>query len=81
MEGEPVADVEEAVSYQEVVRLFAELPKIYRFVLEMRLLLGYSGKIAKCLGLTENAVNGVVPYTAGPYEPKEGIEERMPFLK
>lgn len=58
LEGEPVADVEEAVSYQEVVRLFSELPETYRFVLEMRLLLGYSGKeIAKRLGLTENAVN------------------------
>lgn len=44
LEGEPVADVEEALSYQEVVQLFAKLPETYRSVLEMRLLLGYSGK-------------------------------------
>lgn len=58
LEGDPVADVEEALNYQEVVGLFAGLPDTYRSVLEMRLLLGFSGKeIAKRMGLTENTVN------------------------
>ena len=49
---------EEAMSYKEVVRLFAQLPETYRSVLEMKMILGYSGKeIAKRMGLTENAVN------------------------
>lgn len=58
LEGDSVADVEEALNYQEVVGLFAGLPDTYRSVLEMRLLLGFSGKeIAKRMGLTENTVN------------------------
>lgn len=58
LEWTPGADVEEAMSYKEVVRLFAQLPETYRSVLEMKMILGYSGKeIAKRTGLTENAVN------------------------
>ena len=58
LEGNPAAGVEEAMSYKEVVRLFAQLPETYRSVLEMKMILGYSGKeIAKSMGLTENAVN------------------------
>ena len=58
LEGNPAAGVEEAMSYKEVVRLFAQLPETYRSVLEMKMILGYSGKeIAKRMGLTENAVN------------------------
>lgn len=58
LEGGPAADAEEAVNYKEVVRLFSKLPETYRSILEMRLLLGYSGKeIAKRMDLTENTVN------------------------
>ena len=58
LEENPAAGVEEAMSYKEVVRLFAQLPETYRSVLEMKMILGYSGKeIAKSMGLTENAVN------------------------
>ena len=58
LEGDPVVDVEEALNYQEVVRLFSGLPDTYRSVLEMRLLFGFSGKeIAERMGLTENTVN------------------------
>ena len=38
--------------------MFAELPELYRAVLEMRFLLDYSGKeIAKRLNISENVVN------------------------
>ena len=58
LEENPAAGVEEAMSYKEVVRLFAQLPETYRSVLEMKMILGYSGKeIAKRMGLTENTVN------------------------
>ena len=58
LEENPAAGVEEAMSYKEVVRLFAQLPETYRSVLEMKMILGYSGKeIAKSMGLTENTVN------------------------
>ena len=58
LEGDPVVDVEEALNYQEVVRLFSGLPDTYRSVLEMCLLFGFSGKeIAERMGLTENTVN------------------------
>ena len=58
LEENPAAGVEEAMSYKEVVWLFAQLPETYRSVLEMKMILGYSGKeIAKRMGLTENTVN------------------------
>ena len=58
LEENPAAGVEEAMSYKEVVRLFAQLPETYRSVLEMKMILGYRGKeIAKRMGLTENTVN------------------------
>lgn len=58
LEENPAAGVEEAMSYKEVVRLFTQLPETYRSVLEMKMILGYSGKeIAKRMGLTENTVN------------------------
>ena len=58
LEEKPIAATEETLSYKEIVQLFAELPEIYRAVLEMRLILGYSGKeIADRMGITENAVN------------------------
>ena len=58
LEEKPIAATEETLSYKEIVQLFAELPETYRAVLEMRLILGYSGKeIADRMGITENAVN------------------------
>ena len=45
-------------AYSSMVQLFARLPDTYRAVLEMKLVLGYSGaEIARRLGLTESAVN------------------------
>ena len=58
LEEKPIAVSEETLSYKEIVQLFAKLPETYRAVLEMRLILGYSGKeIADRMGITENAVN------------------------
>lgn len=58
LEETPIAVPEETLSYKEIVQLFAKLPDTYRSVLEMRFILGYSGKeIANHLGLTENTVN------------------------
>ena len=52
------ADVSDPTSYNELVRLFSQLPPTYRAALEMRLINGYSGKeIAQHLGITESAVN------------------------
>lgn len=44
--------------YEELVQLFSKLPETYRAVLEMKILLDYSGKeIAQHLGISETAVN------------------------
>ena len=52
------ADVSDPTSYNELVRLFSQLPTTYRAALEMRLINGYSGKeIAQHLGISESAVN------------------------
>lgn len=55
------AVVEEAAfvtDYEELLRLFRQLPETYRGALEMKLLLDYSNKeIAEHLGLTESAVH------------------------
>ena len=52
------ADAESVTDYLELVQLFSRLPETYRAVLEMRLLLGYTGKeIARHLALSETAVN------------------------
>ena len=52
------ADVSDPTSYNELVRLFSQLPPTYRAALEMRLINGYSGKeIAQHLGISESAVN------------------------
>lgn len=52
------ADVSNPTSYNELVRLFSQLPTTYRAALEMRLINGYSGKeIAQHLGISESAVN------------------------
>ena len=52
------ADAESVTDYLELVQLFSRLPETYRAVLEMRLLLGYTGKeIARHLALSESAVN------------------------
>lgn len=48
----------DTTDYAELVKLFSKLPETYRAVLEMRLLLDYSGReIAQHLGITEVAVN------------------------
>lgn len=58
LEESHLDDVEDMLSYQAIVQLFTKLPDTYRSVLEMKLLLGYSGKeIAGRLDITENAVN------------------------
>ena len=52
------ADAESVTDYLGLVQLFSRLPETYRAVLEMRLLLGYTGKeIARHLALSESAVN------------------------
>lgn len=52
------ADVSDPTSYNELVRLFSQLPPTYRAALEMRLINGYSGKeSAQHLGISESAVN------------------------
>ena len=52
------ADIEEALSYEDIIRLFAGLPETYRAALEMKFLLDCSGKdISQKLGISENAVN------------------------
>ena len=52
------ADIEKALSYEDIIRLFAGLPETYRAVLEMKFLLDCSGKdISQKLGISENAVN------------------------
>lgn len=51
-------DVSDPTSYNELVRLFSQLPATYRAALEMRLINGYSGKeIAQHLRISESAVN------------------------
>ena len=52
------ADIEKALFYEDIIRLFAGLPETYRAVLEMKFLLDCSGKdISQKLGISENAVN------------------------
>ena len=52
------AEAEDVTDYQALVQLFSQLPETYRAVLEMRLLLGYTGKeIARRLAISESAVN------------------------
>ena len=52
------ADVSDPTSYNELVRLFSQLPPTYRAAPEMRLINSYSGKeIAQHLGISESAVN------------------------
>ena len=51
-------EAEDITDYQELVHLFSRLPETYRAVLEMRILLGYTGKeIARHLDISESAVN------------------------
>lgn len=51
-------EAEDITDYQELVHLFSRLPESYRAVLEMRILLGYTGKeIARYLDISESAVN------------------------
>ena len=55
---ESMEDIEKALSYEDIIRLFAGLPETYRAVLEMKFLLDCSGKdISQKLGISENAVN------------------------
>ena len=42
------ADAESVTDYLGLVQLFSRLPETYRAVLEMRLLLGYTGKECSC---------------------------------
>ena len=52
------AEAEGIADYAELVRLFTQLPETYRAALEMKLLLGYSGKeIARHLHIPEATVN------------------------
>ncbi len=52
------AEAEDVTDYQALVELFSRLPETYRTVLEMRMLLGYTGKeIARRLAISETAVN------------------------
>lgn len=52
------AEMEDVTDYQELVQLFSKLPETYRAVLEMRMLLGCTGKeIARRLAVSEAAVN------------------------
>lgn len=52
---ESIGDV---TGYMELVDLFRRLPKTYRVVLEMKLLIGYTDKeIARKLGISETAVS------------------------
>ncbi len=51
-------EAESVTEYKELVQLFSKLPETYRAALEMRFLLGCSGKeIAQKLGISESAVN------------------------
>ena len=51
-------EAEDITDYQELVHLFSRLPETYRAILEMRILLGYTGKeIARYLDISESAVN------------------------
>ncbi|MEY8259263.1 RNA polymerase sigma factor [Oscillospiraceae bacterium 50-60] len=58
-EGENlIAESETVTDYHALVDSFTRLPQIYRAVMEMKLLLGYSdGEIAARLGLTKTAVS------------------------
>ncbi len=50
--------VDDVTGYMELVKLFRQLPKTYRVVLEMKLLIGYTDKeIARKLGISETAVS------------------------
>lgn len=53
-----VENSDDELNYNDIVTLFAQMPETYRSVLEMKLVVGYSGKeIAQRLGITETAVN------------------------
>lgn len=44
--------------YEDIVKIFHQLPETYRAVLEMKLLIGYTDKeIAARLGISETAVS------------------------
>lgn len=50
--------IENVHCYSDLVGLFSKLPEIYRAVLEMKILIGYSDKeIAEYLGISETAVS------------------------
>lgn len=54
----PAPETDGVSDRQALARLFASLPELYRSVLELRFLAGYSGKeIAERLGISETAVN------------------------
>lgn len=49
---------DEVTGYMELVDLFRQLPEIYRAVMEMKLLIGYTDKeISQKLGISETAVS------------------------
>lgn len=51
-------NISDELEYKEVLDLIARMPDTYRTALEMRLVMGCSGKeIAEHLGISENAVN------------------------
>lgn len=69
------SEAESVTDYNELVRLFSRLPATYRAALEMKFLLGYSGKeIAQRLGISESAVNTRI--SRGRVLLKEIIEKR-----
>ena len=53
-----VENSDDVLICNDIATLFFQMPEIYRSVIEMKLLMGYSGKeIAQRLGITETAVN------------------------
>lgn len=53
-----VENSDDVLNFNDIATLFFQMPETYRSVLEMKLLIGYSGKeIAQRLGITETAVN------------------------
>lgn len=53
-----VDDIDDYVGYQRLIEVFRKLPVLYRSVLEMKLLIGYSNaEIAERLGISETAVS------------------------
>lgn len=54
----PAPEADGVSDRQALAHLFASLPELYRSVLELKFLAGYSGKeVAKRLGISETAVN------------------------